>query len=419
MWNVRRALSVLTRYRDFRRLFLAQLMVFGGDWFVLVPLLVHLNELTGGGLWGGLVLAADTGIIALLLPFTGTVADRIDRKKIMIVANLGALASVLLLFGVRTAGTAWLALVAMALFSAFKAFYTPASQAAMPNVVDLDDLADANAIAGSAWGTMTVVGASVGGLLAAAVSPYASFVVTAAGLATAATLAWRIDRPLQTARNGTAPARTWSAIREALGYIRHRPRVLALVTVKSAVGMGNGVLTVFPLLAAAYGAGAAGTGLLFGMRGLGALLGPLVLRPILTHRSWLFPGLAISMTVYGLSYIGVSVTPWFPLILALVFVAHFAGGSNWTMSNYALQTAVPDELRGRVFATDMMLAMLAISTSQLIVGSLVGLVEPRVLFVACGSTTILYAIGWRLATARLARADAATDAAEPVAGPRP
>ena len=62
---------------------------------------------------------------------------------------------------------------------------------------------------------------------------------------------------------------------------------------------------------------------------------------------------------------GVAVGPWFPLVLALVFVAHFAGGSNWVMSNYALQGEVPDRLRGRVFATDMMLATLAISVSQL------------------------------------------------------
>ena len=73
-------LSVLVHNRDFRSLFLAQLVVFGGDWFVLVPLVVLLPELTGSGLWGALVLSADTGIVALLLPFTGTVADRVDRK---------------------------------------------------------------------------------------------------------------------------------------------------------------------------------------------------------------------------------------------------------------------------------------------------------------------------------------------------
>src|SRR5438874_7208331 len=107
-------LSVLTRNRDFRRLFTAELVMFGGDWFVMIPLLTLLPKLTGSGLWGGLVLAADTGTIALLLPFTGTVADRVDRRRVMLVANLAGLAAVLALLLVRTPHTAWIAPVAIA-----------------------------------------------------------------------------------------------------------------------------------------------------------------------------------------------------------------------------------------------------------------------------------------------------------------
>ena len=65
--------SVLTRNRDFRRLFTAELVMFGGDWFVMVPLLGLLHRLTGGGLAGSLALAADTGMNALLLPYAGFV----------------------------------------------------------------------------------------------------------------------------------------------------------------------------------------------------------------------------------------------------------------------------------------------------------------------------------------------------------
>jgi hypothetical protein len=72
------------------------------------------------------------------------------------------------------------------------------------------------------------------------------------------------------------------------------------------------------------------------------------------------------------------------------------------MSNFALQLAVPDELRGRVFATDMMIATLAISVSLLLVGVLVDLLELRVLIAGCASATLLYSVGWRLATRRLA-----------------
>ncbi|MET8089397.1 MFS transporter [Micromonospora sp. NPDC005220] len=409
-------LSVLTGNRSFRNLFLAELVVFGADWFVMVPLLVLLPQLTGSGVWGALVLAVDTGIVALLLPYTGTIADRFDRRKIMIAANVAALAGVLLLLGVRNAGTAWLALVAIGVVAVAKAFYSPAAQAALPNVLEPHELAAGNAVAGSAWGTMTVVGASLGGVLSTAAGPYACFWVAAGGLAVAAGLATRIRRPLQAPRDADQPAqRTWSAVREALGYIGHRPRVLALVTVKSAVGLGNGVLTVFPLLAGVYGVGSLGAGLLFAVRGAGALVGPILMRRVLTNRAWLLPGLALSMSLYGLSYLGTSVVRWFPLVLLLVFVAHFAGGSNWVMSNFALQGEVPDRLRGRVFATDMMLATLAISVSQLAVALVVDSVDERVVLAGCGLITVVYAVGWRIATRRLSLTDSAAEqAAEPV-----
>jgi hypothetical protein len=68
------------------------------------------------------------------------------------------------------------------------------------------------------------------------------------------------------------------------------------------------------------------------------------------------------------------------------------------MSSYALQVEVPDALRGRVFATDQMIAMLAVSASLLTVGALEDHVAIRVLVAACGAVTLLYGIGWRLVT---------------------
>jgi MFS family permease len=389
-------------------------VVFGADWFVMVPLLVLLPELTGSGVWGALVLAADTGINALLLPYTGTIADRFDRRKIMMVANLASIVAVLLLFLVQSAATAPIAVVAVGALAVAKAFYSPAASAALPNVVDPADLAAANAVSGSAWGTMTIVGASLGGIVSSLFGPYVCFAVTAVCLLLGAGVTFLIRRPLQLPRDTSVPpARAWAALVEALRYIGARPRLRALVTVKSAVGLGNGVLTVFPLLAALYGVGALGAGLLFAVRGAGALVGPLVMGPVLRHRSWLLPGLALSMGLYGLGYLGVAFSPWFWLVLVLVFIAHFAGGTNWVLSNYALQGEVPDRLRGRVFATDMMLATLAIAISQLGAAVFVDRVDERVILAGCGLITLTYAIGWRLATRKLSLTETLPSTADP------
>lgn len=403
--------AVLTGNRDFRRLFGAELVMFGGDWLVMVPLQGLLITLTHNGLLGGIALAADTGIQALLLPFAGVVADRIDRRRIMIASNAAAFIAVLLLLLVRTAATAWLGPVAIGAVAIAKAFYSPAATAALPNLVAPEDLSAANAVAGSAWGTMTVVGSSLGGVLSAVFSPYTCFLITATMLAVAAVLALGVRRPMQAPRDPAAEhAPTWHALRESARYIVHRPRVAALVTVKSAVGLGNGVLALFSVLATeVFMVGAIGTGLLFAARGLGALVGPLLMRRLLGRGRWLLTGLSISMVGYGVAYLGVSITVWFPLVLVLVVIAHIAGGGNWMMSNYALQAEVPDALRGRVFAFDQMIAMLAVSTSLLAVGALEGHVSARVLVACCGGVTLLYGIGWRLVTLRIGRDRPATD----------
>jgi MFS family permease len=178
------------------------------------------------------------------------------------------------------------------------------------------------------------------------------------------------------------------------------------VTVKSAVGVGNGALTLFPLLATAvFHAGPLGTGLFYAARGLGALLGPLVLRGPLLRRGRLLIGLAVSMSVYGAAYLLFGLAPHFGLALALVTLAHLAGGANWVLSNYALQQHVPDQLRGRVFSADFMLATLAVTLSQVLAGVLSDHVNLRLLASAGGAATLTYAAIWTVLTTRARRAE--------------
>jgi MFS family permease len=404
------ALSLLTSRRDFRYLFLAQIVMFGGDWFALIPLISLLQSLTGSGLPGAIALAADTTVGAVVLPFAGVLADRMNRRTLMVVANCGTIVAVGLLFGVHSASTAWLGPVAIGLAAMAKSLYSPAASAALPNVVRPQELATANAVAGSTWGVMAVVAASLGGVLSQVLSPYACFAIDLGCLAVAALLVLLIRRPLQAAREGAERrvARPVRDVVEALRFIRQRPRVASLVTVKSAVGLGNGVLAIYPVLAATvFGLGSTATGLLFAARGLGALVGPFLFARILARRELLMPGLALSMLAYGAAYLVIAVTPWFWLVLVVVAFAHLAGGGNWVMSNYALQVEVPDALRGRVAATDLMIVSVAISASMLVSGALVDHVGARWVLALCGGLTLVYGVCWRLVTRRLLRGTAA------------
>ena len=396
-------LDLLRREKDFRRAYLAQLIALGGDWFAIIPLLILLPALTGSGFWGALVLAVDTLVFALVAPYAGTVVDRLDRRRVLVVANTVAGLSALLLVMVRTEATAWVALVAIGLVAAAKAFSQPASSAALPNLVDPEDLATASVLNGASWGTMLAVGAALGGLVAGTLGYTACFLIDAVLLLGAAVLTARTTRPFSDPK---APPRERRPAREdlaeAVSYARRDRRVLSLLTCKSGPAFGNGALSLFPLYgAAAFGLGPLGVGLMYSARGLGALVGPLLVRERATDPRRLHGVLAGSMAVFGVGYLLLGLTSWFPLVLVLLVVAHAGGGANWILSTYGLQTTVPDSLRGRVFSADYTLATLVIAGSQVVFGGLSEAVEARTLLALSGTLVLTYAGLWWLATRRL------------------
>jgi MFS family permease len=413
---VRPYLDLLRREQDFRRTYVAQLIALGGDWFAVIPLLVLLPELTGTGVWGAAVLAVDTLVFALVGPYAGTVVDRLDRRRVIVVANTVAGLAALLLVLVRSEATAWIALVAIGVVAAAKAFSQPAGAAALPNLVDPEDLPTASVLSGASWGTMLAVGAALGGLVAGTLGTTACFVLDAVLLLLAAALTAATRRPFS---DPGAPVRERRPVRhdvgEAVGYARRDSRVLSLLTCKSGPAFGNGALSLFPLYgAAAFGLGPLGIGLMYSARGVGAVLGPVLLRRRGTDPARLRAVLAGSMAVFGLGYLALGVTTWLWLVLVLLVVAHAGGGANWVLSTYGLQAAVPDALRGRVFSADYTLATLVIAGSQVVFGLLSDHVPARELLAGAGAVVLLYAGLWWLAARRVPTAGrlSAADALE-------
>ena len=393
-------LDLLRREPDFRRTWIAQLIALGGDWFAVIPLLVLLPQLTGTGVWGAAVLAVDTLVFALVGPYAGTVVDRLDRRRVIVVANTFAGLAALLLVLVRSEATAWIALVAIGLVAAAKAFAQPAGAAALPNLVDPTDLPTASVLSGASWGTMLAVGAALGGLVAGTLGTTACFVLDAVLLLGAAVLTARTTRPFS---DPSAPVRERRPVREdvgeALSYARSDARVLALLTVKAGPAFGNGALSLFPLYgAAAFGLGPLGIGLMFSARGLGAVLGPLLLRKHAADGTRLQGLLLVGMAMFAVGYLALGVTTSFALVLLLLVFAHAGGGANWVLSTYGLQRVVPDDLRGRVFSADYTLATLVIAGSQIAFGLLSDHVEARHLLAGAGGVVLLYAGLWWLAT---------------------
>jgi MFS family permease len=141
-----------------------------------------------------------------------------------------------------------------------------------------------------------------------------------------------------------------------------------------------------------------GTGALYGARGLGALLGPFLIRRIGGSDARTIGLIGVGSIVYGLGYALFALMPAFWLAAVFVTVAHLGGGALWTMSSYGLQRTVPDALRGRIFAADFGLVTLTISISSVAAGLLSDTLGPVPAVIILGSLALLWGVAWTLST---------------------
>ena len=160
--RVRPYLDLLRHNPAFTRLYAAQLISFAGDWFATVAILGLALELTGSPQVASLLLVVQTGAFAVASPIAGVLADRFDRRRLMVMADLARVPVALAFLLARDPGTLWIAFVAAALLSFGAAVFEPTSSAALPNLVEDEELGEANVLIGSAWGTMLAVGAALG-----------------------------------------------------------------------------------------------------------------------------------------------------------------------------------------------------------------------------------------------------------------
>jgi predicted MFS family arabinose efflux permease len=391
------AWSLLRRNPDFRRLYLASVISLGGDWFLFVALGGLVFDVTGKATAIGILILAQEVPFFLATPWAGWLADRLDRRRLMIVCDLVRVAIVLGFLFVEP-GRLWVAFVLLGTLSIFAAIFDPASAAATPNVVDPEDLPTATALNGSLWGMMLAVGAALGGLVSAAFGHDTAFVVDSASFVVSAALLARIRRPLSQSRAHEGHVGIVEATVETGRYARRDHRVLALLSVKFGFGMAAGVLPLIAVFAKdVFRGDDVGFGLLMAARGLGALVGPFLgHRASGTQHRHLLAAIAAALAVFGLGYIAVGLMPTLWLAGLAIFVAHLGGGAQWVLSTYGLQRIVPDRILGRIFAFDFALVTLSIAVSSMGAALLSDAIGPRPAVTIVGAIALVCALVWWL-----------------------
>ena len=388
--------ALIRRNREFRRLYSATLISLAGDWFLTVALLDLVLEVSHSAALASLIVVCQTLPAFFAAPHAGHLIDKLDRKKLMITVDLIRVGAALLPLLTHDRATLIFAYVGVVIISLGVAYFDPAAQASLPNMVTREELGPANVLIGSTWGTMLAVGAALGGFVTMTFGRNVSFVVDALTFLISALIVRSIKVEFSEAATREREHPPFGqSIRETFAYARKHKRVLALLTSKSGFGIGGGAVAMLSVFGReVFRGGATAIGLLYATRGIGALLGPFIVRGTSRTPDSQYRKIPLAGALFGLGYIGLAYSPTLAIGAIMVGLGHLGGGAQWQTSTYGLQREVPDHIRGRVFAADYGLVTLTMSVSSLLSGFLADRIGAVTATAAIASLAVVWSVIW-------------------------
>ncbi len=408
-------LQLLRQNPNYRRYWISGCISQIGDWFNYIAIFVLLNQLTGSGQAVSWFLIAKYLPPAVLGPIAGVIADKFSRKKILVTCDLLRAILVLTYLLIRSTDYVWLVYVLAFTQESIWTFYHPARQATVPNLCTREELSIVNGLSGASWSVMLAFGAALGGFFTAEFGWQAAIIADSCSFLISASVMLTVLIPQRERRATTdfslARITGWHDLQEGFSYIKARPKVMALLTVKSGWALSGGILVMLAVFGeqvfAQDNQGGQGglSGILFSMRGLGAALGPIIV--------WRLVGEgipAMRKSIGGafflscVAYIFLSQAPNMFLAAFWVFLGHFGGSVQWVFSTTLLHRRVEDRFRGRLFSAEMTLMTLMLSFSTWCTGAAMDIgINPRTIVLILALLFLLPGTGWMLYLRSLAK----------------
>ena len=411
-----RGLSPL-RHRDFALYWSAQVISQSGTFIELTATAYLLYAITSSPLLlglGGLTRAVP--VLGLSL-FAGALADRIDRRRLLLVTQVGQVVTSAVLGTLVVTGRVefWHIYVIGAVSSSLSAFDAPARNSYYPSLIPRSDFQNAVTLNSIIFRLSTLVGPAIAGMLIAFVDPAAPFFVNAASYFALifALLAIRTKTPVSSGPR----ASLGSAMVGGLRYAMRSP-ILPLVLITEAIlsifGHNSALITIFAR--DVLHVGPDGLGLLLSAIGGGAIVGTVFLIGIgeVRRKGAIMIGAGL---LYGLTLLAFSVSSSYALSLALLFIVGLADSFWGAMRNTIVQLAATDAFRGRVMSLITFTSRGLTNGSQIETGAIVSAAGPP-LAGAINAVVILAAVGaiaLRSSRLRDFTSSAHVDLAEPAA----
>jgi len=395
-------LRLLLSNRGFRLVWAGTVVSFLGDWLTTVAVLTIATELSDSALVVSAVMIAKTLPIFLVSPVAGSLADRVDRRLLMIGSDLGRAGLVVAMIACYWARNLELLMAVLTLRTLVAGFFIPARTAAIPDLTDAHELPVAIALSGGTWSVMLAVGAALGGMLTAWVGVTGALALDAVTFLGSAALLWGL--PALPPRDETSAGSP--GFIDGIRVLKGRVYLPSLLVLKSTLAVSGGVLVLLPLFATeASGRGVPMLpgaeaplllGLLYASRGLGALVGSMGVRlavgDAMRTLQW---SIVPAFGILSLMYVGMSYAPNFAVLALCLGVAMVGSGVVWTFSGTLGQLATEREVRGRLFALEFGLTMLVSSLASFGMGGLVDAgVEPRRALLGLAVLSVVPGVLW-------------------------
>ena len=339
-----------------------------GDWLSYIAVSVISIQQGGGAFAVGMVMFVHSIPLALMSPISGPLADRIDRKKLLIAGYFGASLLTLCMWGAARAESVWLLQTVLFLRVCVSAIAMNARSASIPALVGRDQLRIANALLGLTWSLMFTLGLALGGFASEFLSPSGAIFLDAMTFLLAVFVAMGLP-PLKPAVGEEGPPRPGlSDMVRAWRYVQERPRLLATVLAKTPPTVANsGAWVTLNLVAGerlSFTTLAIAVGIMQSIRAIGSGIGPLLPARILPRN----PQLGALVAFSGMLLLAASDSPW--VSVAALALWGIGQGHNWVLSAANLQAGTPDHLLGRVTSIDFFMFSVGGALSAMLAGYL-------------------------------------------------
>ncbi len=376
-----------------------------GDWFGVLAVYALIIDFSGSELLLGLIIVIKMMSFAVFSPFAGFIADRYDRRTLMILCDFGRGFAVLSFLLVRSPEMLWLVYVMTAVQMMFAAVFEPAKQSSIPNITSEQELVRANILSNLSWSIIFTSGMGLGGLATAAFGTDAVFVMNGLGYILSTIFIFRATIPhIRDAETMESLKNPVKGILDGYRYLWKTGTVYRPALAKGSMTIFLGALVYLLILISdqILLMGTVGLGLLYAARGAGTAVGPIIIRKLFPNEDKWVTYMGVAMITAGASYmvVGFSSSLW--IMLLFVFLAHAGSGANWVSSTVLLQKRAPDRFRGRVFSAEFLMFTVSQSLSTLTVSLLLeyNIIDLRTAITGAAAGLLVSGSVWILTIAR-------------------